>query len=58
VSRRLLAFVLAAFVVGAVVMVAFESALARVVGVGALLAFFVAGLFLLIDPRALAEDED
>jgi hypothetical protein len=57
-DRRLLAFMLASFVVGAVLMVAFDVALTRVLGMVALVAFMVAGVFLVADPRFLVPDED
>jgi hypothetical protein len=51
------AFVVTSFVVGVVLMVAFEHAVTRVLGVAALFAFIVAGVFLIADPEALADEE-
>jgi hypothetical protein len=53
----LLAFTLGAFVAGAVLMFVFEAAVTRVLGVAALFAFVVAGVFLIADPRWLAADD-
>ena len=49
--------IVACFVVGVVLMVAFESAITRVLGVAALFAFIVAGVFAIADPAALADDD-
>lgn len=48
----------ALFVVGVALMVPFEATLTRVLGVAALLAFVVCGVFLIADPRMLAGDDD
>jgi hypothetical protein len=54
-----LAFMLGSFAVGLVLMVAFEHVVTRILGVLALFAFLVTGVFLIADPVALArEDED
>ena len=50
----LLIATLACLVVGCVAMLVFESTLARVVGVPALFAFIVCGVFLIANPRDLA----
>jgi hypothetical protein len=44
--------------VGLVAMLAFESTITRVVGVLALFAFIVIGVFLIADPEFLAREED
>lgn len=55
--RPLLGFAASSFVVGAVLMLLFESALSRVAGLAALFAFIVAGVFLVAAPDFLeAED--
>jgi hypothetical protein len=51
------AFAVACFVVGVVLMVAFEYAVTRVLGVAALFAFIVAGVFVIADPRVLGDEE-
>ena len=51
------AFVVASFVVGVVLMVAFESWVTRVLGVAALFAFIVAGVFVIADPGVLGDEE-
>lgn len=54
-----LAFMLGSCAVGLVLMVAFEHVVTRILGVLALFAFLVTGVFLIADPVALArEDED
>ncbi len=55
--RRLTAVMLGCLAVGLVLMLGFEAPLARIVGVPALFAFIVAGVFLIADPAFLAEDE-
>jgi hypothetical protein len=52
------AFTIACFVVGVVLMVAFEYAVTRVLGVAALFAFIVSGVFLIADPAVLGDDDD
>ena len=47
----------AGFVAGVVLMVAFEHTITRVLGVAALLAFIVSGVFLIADPAHLGEDD-
>ena len=44
--------------VGLVLMIGFEAVLTRVVGVLALFAFIVTGVFLIADPAFLDADED
>lgn len=56
--RRLTAVMLGCLAVGVVLMLGFEAPLARIVGVPALFAFIVAGVFLIADPAFLAQDED
>ena len=51
------AFAVACFVVGVVLMVAFEYAVTRVLGVAALFAFIVAGVFVIADPGVLGDEE-
>jgi hypothetical protein len=51
------AFTLACFVAGVVLMVAFESAVTRVLGVAALFAFIVAGVFVIADPARLGDED-
>jgi hypothetical protein len=57
VKDRLLAVAVATGVVGAGLMLAFDGLVARIVGVLALGAFIVCGLFAVADPRFLADDE-
>jgi hypothetical protein len=52
------AFTIACFVVGVVLMVAFETLVTRVLGVAALLAFIVSGVFVIADPSFLGDEED
>jgi hypothetical protein len=49
---------LGCLVIGLGLMLASESAITRVVGVLALFAFIVIGVFLIADPAFLAEDDD
>jgi threonine/homoserine efflux transporter RhtA len=59
VSRRAKALgVVAAFVLGTGLMVPFEATLTRVLGVGLLLAFIVAGMFLIAEPGFLSGEEE
>lgn len=55
---RLLTFTLATFVVGAALVLGFDSLLPRVVGALILCGFIVAGVFLIADPRFLEADDD
>lgn len=59
-TRRgpLSAFMLGSFAVGVVVMVAFDATITRVIGMTALVAFMVSGLFLVADPAMLDPDGD
>ena len=59
-SRRspLAVAMVACFVVGIALMIPFEATLTRVLGVAALLGFVVCGVFLIADPRALADDDE
>jgi hypothetical protein len=52
-----LAFMFGSLAVGLVLMIGFEAPLTRIVGVLALFAFIVSGVFLIADPRFLDEDE-
>ena len=52
----LLVAALACLVVGSVLMLAFEATLARVIGVPALIAFIVCGLFVIANPDDLGDD--
>jgi hypothetical protein len=56
--RPLLLFMLASFAIGVVLMVGFEAILTRILGVTALFAFIVSGVFLIADPAFLGPDED
>jgi hypothetical protein len=53
-----LAFMLGSLAVGLVLMIGFEAVLTRVVGVLALFAFIVSGVFLIADPAFLDRDDD
>jgi len=56
---RWLAVMLASLAVGLVLMIGFEHAITRVLGLLALFAFIVIGVFLIADPAFLAaEDEE
>jgi hypothetical protein len=56
---RWLAVMLGCLAAGVVLMIGFESAITRVVGLLALFAFIVIGVFLIADPAFLAaEDEE
>ena len=46
------------FVLGVVLMVPFESTITRVLGVAALIAFVVCGVFAIATPEFLARDDD
>jgi len=51
-------FMFGSLAVGLVLMIGFEAVLTRVVGVLALFAFIVTGVFLIADPAFLDADED
>ena len=51
-------FTLACFVIGIGLMIPFEALVTRIVGVTALFAFIVSGVFLIADPDFLGVDED
>jgi hypothetical protein len=51
------ALVIACFVAGVVLMVAFEYTVTRLIGLAALFAFIVGGVFVIADPRVLGEEE-
>ncbi len=55
--RRLSVAMLGCLMLGLVLMIGFEAPLARIVGVPALFAFIVIGVFLIADPAELAQDE-
>ena len=57
-KQALMAVMLGCLAVGMVVMLVFDSAIARVVGVLALFAFIVMGVFLIADPEFLAAEDD
>ena len=58
-SRRPLAvFMLASLAVGLVLMLVFHAPVTRIVGVLALFAFIVSGVFLIADPSFLGPDDD
>ena len=48
----------ASLVVGLVLMIGFEHAVTRVLGVLALFAFIVTGVFVIADPEFLARDDE
>ena len=52
------ALMLGAFAVGLVLMVAFEHPVTRVLGLLALFAFIVTGVFLIADPEFLGKEGD
>jgi hypothetical protein len=56
--RPLLVLMLACLVVGLLLMLLFEAWVTRVVGVVALFAFIVSGVFLIADPAFLAAEDD
>jgi hypothetical protein len=56
--KRGVALMLASLAVGLVLMIGFEAALTRIVGVLALFAFIVIGVFLIADPAFLDAEED
>jgi hypothetical protein len=56
--RPLLVFMLASLAVGLVLMLVFHAPVTRIVGVAALFAFIVSGVFLIADPAFLGQDED
>jgi hypothetical protein len=59
VSRRAKAMlVLGAFVLGVGLMIPFEAAITRVLGVSLLLAFIVGGAFVIAEPGFLSGEED
>jgi hypothetical protein len=56
-GRGRLGIVMAAgLIVGLVLLVGFEGAVARIVGVAGMLAFIVSGVFLIADPEFLGEE--
>ena len=55
---RWLPVMLGCLVVGLALMLVFESAITRVLGVLALFAFIVIGVFLIADPAFLTEEEE
>jgi hypothetical protein len=55
---RLRVFMLAALTVGAILMFVFEATVTRVIGVVALFAFVVSGVFLIADPAMLDADDE
>jgi hypothetical protein len=59
VSRRALAGLVAGCLVGGIaLMIPFDAALTRALGVACLLGFVAGGLFLIADPALLADDEE
>ena len=56
--RPLLIFMLASLAIGLVLMLVFEAPVTRILGVAALFAFIVSGVFLIADPSFLRPDED
>jgi hypothetical protein len=57
-GRPLLVLMLASLAIGLVLMLVFHAPVTRVVGVAALFAFIVSGVFLIADPAFLGLDED
>jgi uncharacterized membrane protein YkgB len=57
-KRRAVVAMFACLVAGLVLMIGFEHAVTRVLGVLALFAFIVTGVFLIADPEFLARDDD
>jgi hypothetical protein len=57
-SRPRVALPLACFAAGLVLMVGFEATVTRILGVLALLAFIVSGVFAIADPAYLAEEDE
>ena len=51
-------WLLAAFVAGVVLMMAFEHVVTRVLGLLCLFGFIVGGVFLIADPVALGKEEE
>ena len=51
-------WILAAAIVGVVLMVAFDSTLTRVLGLLCLFGFIVGGVFLIADPDLLGREEE
>ena len=51
-------WLLAAFLVGVVLMVSFEHVVTRVLGLLCLFGFIVGGVFLIADPVALGKEEE
>jgi hypothetical protein len=56
--RPLTAFMLFCLLVGVPLMVLFENAVTRIVGVSCLFAFIISGVFLIADPSALGRTEE
>jgi hypothetical protein len=56
--KRLPLLALGAFVLGVALMIPFEYTITRVLGVGALFAAIVAGVFAIATPESLAADEE
>jgi hypothetical protein len=55
---KLLGFMFTCLGAGLLLMLLFEAWLTRLVGVAALFAFIVSGVFLIADPAFLAPDDD
>jgi hypothetical protein len=55
--RSLTALMLGCFAAGVVLMVGFEHAITRVLGVLALFAFIVSGVFVIADPEFLERED-
>ena len=56
-SRRRVAIPLACFVVGVVLMIGFEETITRVLGMAALFAFVITGVFTIANPEFLEGDD-
>lgn len=57
-ERRLTVAAVAAFLVGAGLMIPFEATVTRILGVLCLLAFIAIGVFAIAQPERLGEDPD
>ena len=56
-SRRRVAIPLALFVIGAALMVGFEETITRILGMAALIAFVVTGVFTIASPEFLERED-
>jgi hypothetical protein len=56
-ERRLTLAAIAAFVAGVALMIPFEATITRILGVAALFAFIVLGVFAIASPERLGEED-